>query len=55
MDSSWPKEACVDGSAYWRHLANMTEVSKCGSDAAFWSNFFHMRTGTFLFPKKRWV
>ena len=28
------------GSAQWRHLANTTEPSTCGGDAAFLSNYF---------------
>ena len=28
-----PKEACLHGRAHWRHLANTTETSVCGSDA----------------------
>ena len=33
--SGGPKEACVRWGPYWRHLENTTELSMCGSDAAF--------------------
>jgi len=30
VDSGWPKEACIRWDAYWRNLANTTELSICG-------------------------
>jgi len=40
VDSNGPKEACVTWGAHWRHLANTTEPSMCGGDAAFlWSPY----------------
>jgi len=35
-----PKEAFVTWDAHWRHLANTTEPSLCGGDAAFLSDYF---------------
>jgi len=32
------KEACVRRGAHWRNLANITEPSMCGGDAAFCQN-----------------
>ena len=29
----------LDGGAHWRHLANMTEPSMCGGDAAYLKTF----------------
>jgi len=29
----------LDGSAHWRHMANTTEPSMCGLEAAFLSNY----------------
>jgi len=29
----------LDGGAYWRNLANTIELSVCGGDAAFLSNY----------------
>ena len=40
VDSGGSKEACVRWGAYWRHLANTTEPSVCGDDAAFLSDYF---------------
>jgi len=51
VDSGGPKEAkfnrirqvaaiCPHGRAHWRHLMNTTEVSVCGSDVVFLSNYF---------------
>jgi len=34
VDSGEPKEACVRWDAHWRHLANTTEPSMYGGDAA---------------------
>ena len=34
------KEALLGGGAHWRNLANTTESSMCGGDAAFLSNYF---------------
>ena len=31
---------CLDGGAHWRNVANTTEPSICGGDAAFLSNYF---------------
>jgi len=39
MDSDGIK-ACVSWGAHWRHLANTTEPSMCGGDAAFFSDYF---------------
>jgi len=33
-------EACIRWDADWRHLANTTELSMCGGDAAFLSNYY---------------
>jgi len=33
-------EVCVRWGAHWRHLANTIELSMCGGDAAFLSNYF---------------
>ena len=41
VDSNRLKKACVTWGAHWRHLANTTEPSVCGSDAAFLSNYFN--------------
>ena len=35
-----PRKHVLDGSAHWRHLANTTEPSMCGGDAASLSNYF---------------
>jgi len=35
-----PKKHVLDGDAHWRHLANTSEPSVCGDDAAFLSNDF---------------
>jgi len=35
-----PRKHVLDGGAYWRHLANTTGPSICGSDRAFLSNYF---------------
>ena len=35
-----PKESRIIWSAHWRNLANTTEPSMCGDDAAFLSNYF---------------
>jgi len=40
VDLFGPKEACITWVAHWRNLANMTEPSMCGGDAAFLSNYF---------------
>jgi len=34
-----PRKHVLDGGAHWRHLANTTEPSMCGGDAAFLSNY----------------
>jgi len=34
VDLGGPKEPCIKWGAHWRHLANMTEPSVCGGDAA---------------------
>ena len=34
------KKHVLDGGAYWRHQANTTGQSICGSDRAFLSNYF---------------
>ena len=31
---------CPHGRAHWRHLMNTTEVSVCGGDVVFLSNYF---------------
>jgi len=36
-----PREHVLHESARWRHLANMTEPSFSGGDAAFLSNYFN--------------
>jgi len=43
MDSGGPKKlkkACVRRGAHYRNLANTIELSMCGGDAAFLSNYF---------------
>jgi len=35
-----PREHVLDVGAHWRNLANTTEPSMCGGDAAFLSNYF---------------
>jgi len=35
VDSGGRKEACIRWGAHWRHLANTTEPSVCGSDAPY--------------------
>jgi len=40
MDSSWSRKHVLDGGAHWRNLENTIEVSMCGGDAAFSSNYF---------------
>jgi len=40
VDLGGPKEACFRWGAHRRHLANTTEQSTCGGDAAFLSNYF---------------
>jgi len=39
MDLGGPKETCVRWGTYWRNLANTIELSMCGGDAAFLSNY----------------
>jgi len=43
-----PRKHALDGGAQWRNLANMTEPSTCGSNAAIVSNYsdhlFHFFT-----------
>ena len=39
MDSGKPKKACIRWGAHWRYLANTTEPSIFGGDAAFLSNY----------------
>jgi len=34
-----PMKHVLDGAAHWRHLANMIELSVCGCDATFLSNY----------------
>jgi len=34
------KQACVRWGAHWQHLASTTELSMCGGDVAFLSNYF---------------
>jgi len=34
MDTGGPKKVCVRRGTHWRHLANTTEPSMCGGDAA---------------------
>jgi len=46
VDSSWSKEAHIRWGAHWRHLANMTEPSMCGRDAAFLPNYFDHLSGS---------
>jgi len=36
-----PRKHVLDGSAHWRHLANMSVPSMCGDVAAFLSNYFY--------------
>jgi len=36
-----PRKHVLDEGKYWRHLANTTEPSMYGGDAAFLSNYFH--------------
>jgi len=38
MDSDGPKEE--HGGAHWHNLANMIELSMCGGNATFLSNYF---------------
>jgi len=33
-----PEKRVLDGNAHWRHLANTSEPSVCGGDAAFLPN-----------------
>jgi len=40
VNSGGSKEACIRWGAHWRHLANTFELSMCGGDAAFLSNYF---------------
>jgi len=40
MDSCGSKKHVLDRSSHWRQLANMTELSVCGGDAAYLSNYF---------------
>ena len=40
MDFGGPKEARVRWGAHWCNLANTTEPTMCGGDAAFLSNYF---------------
>ena len=35
-----PRKHVLDGGAHWRQLANTIELSMCGGDAAFLSNYF---------------
>jgi len=35
-----PRKHVLQGGAHWHHLANTTEPSVCGGDAAFLSNYF---------------
>jgi len=35
VDSRGPRKHALDGGAHWRNLANTTEPSMCGGDAAF--------------------
>jgi len=35
----WPKKVCTRWGAHWRNLANTSEPSMCGGDAAFLSNY----------------
>jgi len=40
VDSGAPKEACIKCGACRHNLANTTELSICGGDVAFLSNYF---------------
>ena len=40
MDSGGSKEVSIRWGAHGGHLANTTELSICGGDAAFLSNYF---------------
>jgi len=40
VDSGGPKKACIRWGAHKSHLANTTEPSMCGGDAAILSNYF---------------
>ena len=35
-----PRKHALDGDAHWCNLANTTEPSMCGGDAAFLSNYY---------------
>ena len=35
-----PRKDLLHGGAYWQNLANTIELSVCGADAAFLSNYF---------------
>ena len=35
-----PRKHVLDDGAHWRNLANTVELSMCGGDAAFLSNYF---------------
>jgi len=44
---------CPHGRAHWRHLMNTTEVSVCGGDVVFLSNYFdHLLLFIFIIVTK---
>jgi len=54
VDSGGPREPLLYVGAYWCHLANTTEPSTCGGDAAaFLSNYFdHLFSSSFIITPK---
>ena len=36
----WAQGSMLDGGAHWHHLANTIEMSMCGGDEAFLSDYF---------------
>ena len=55
VNSGGSKEACIRWLAHWHHVANTTEPSICGSNAALLSNYFDHLLLPCLYRISEWL